>query len=127
MEFHGAYAADMFIEAIDFSNQSTGAYIVNTEQSYSRGRHCVAIIQKAGKKFELFDPLGHAPWDYANRNIFGSIAFNSHELQNPLTNRSAHISLLYLYFSSHCYSFQCAIEWFRSLFLEFGSLALVFS
>ena len=116
--FNGVFAADTFIEALDFSIQSTAAYIVNTEPSYARGRHLVAVIHEPGGRFEFFDPLGHGPWEYANLNIFGTIAFNSHALQNPLTNTTAHISLLYLYFRSHGYSFQYAIEWFGSLSLN---------
>ena len=42
------YAADTFIETLDFSNQSNLAYIVNTEQSSTHGRHWVAIIQEPG-------------------------------------------------------------------------------
>ena len=124
LTFSGVYAADTFIEALDFTHQSTTVYIVNTEQSCARGRHWVAIIQEPGGRFEFFDPLGHGPWDYANLNMFGSIAFNTHALQNPLTNTSEHICLLYLYFRSHGYSFQYAMEWFRSLFLDFGSLTI---
>ena len=120
--FNGAYAADTFIETLDFSNQSTLAFIVNTDQSTLYGRHWVAIIQEPGARFEFFDPLGHGPWHYANLNMFNSVAFNSHPLQNPLTNTSAHICLLYLYLRSHGHSFQCALEWFKSLFIDFGSL-----
>ena len=124
LAFHGVFSADTFIEALNFTNNSTAAYIVNTERSHLPGRHWVAIIQEPGGRFEFFDPLGHGPWEFANLNIFNSVAFNSHELQNPLTNTSAHISLLYLYFRSHGYSFQYAIDWFKSLFLEFGSLTI---
>ena len=106
MAFNGMFAVDTFIEKLDSSNQTTAAYIVNTEHSCTRGRHCFAIIQERGGRFELFDPLVHGPWEYANLNIFGTISFNSHALQNPMTNTSAHISLLYLYFRSHGYSFQ---------------------
>ena len=122
LAFVGVYAADTFIETLDFSNQSTLAYIVNTEQLTSDGHHWVAIIQEPGARFEFFDPLGHGPWHYAHLNLFNSVAFNSHALQNPLTNTSAHICLLYLYFRSHGYSFQYAIRWFRTLFIDFGSL-----
>ena len=122
MAFNGVYAADTFIETLDFRNQSTLAYIVNTEQSSSHGRHWVAIIQEPGDMFEFFDPLGHGPWHYANLNIFNSVAFNSHSLLNPRTNTSAHACLLYLYFRSHGYLFQFVLEWFRTLFIDFGSL-----
>ena len=106
MAFNGVYAADTFIETLDFSNQSILAYIVNTEQSSSHGRYWVAIIQEPGDRFEFFDPLGHGPWHYTNLNMFKSVAFNSHALQTPLINTSAHACLLYLYFCSHGYSFQ---------------------
>ena len=124
MVFHGAFAADTFIEALNFNNTSTEAYIVNTEHSQSRGRHWVAIIQDPGGRVEFFDPLGHGPWEYANLNIFNAVAFNSNELQNPLTNTSGHISLLYLYFRSRGYSFRYTIKWFKSLFIEFGSISI---
>ena len=120
--FNGVHAADTFIETLEFSNQSTLAYIVNTEQSSSHGRHWVAIIQEPGARFEFFDPLGNGPWHYTNLNMFNSVAFNSHALQNPMTNTSAHICLLLLYFRSHGYSFKFALEWFRTLFIDFGSL-----
>ena len=106
LTFIGVFASDTLIESLDFTHQSTAAYIVNTEQSCTRGRHWVSIIQEPGGRFEFFDPLGHGPWDYANLNMFGSVAFNTHAIQNPLTNTSAHICLLYLYFCSHGYSFQ---------------------
>ena len=63
MAFHGVFATDTFIEALDFSNQTTAAYIVNTEHSHTRGRHWVAIIQEPGGRFKFFDPLGHGPWE----------------------------------------------------------------
>ena len=110
MVFHGVFAADTFIEALDFNNTFTAAYIVNTEPLQLRGRHWVAIIQEPGVRFEIFDPLGHGPWEYANFNIFNAVAFNSHKLRNPLTNTSGHISLLHLYFRSRGYSFRYAIK-----------------
>ena len=122
--FIEVYATDTFIEALDFTHQSTAAYIVNTEQSFARGRHWVAIIQEPGGRFEFFDPLGHGPWEYANQNMFGSLAFKTRAIQNPLINTSAHICLLYLYFRSHGYSFQYSMEWFRSLFFDFESLTV---
>ena len=45
LTFIGVYAAHTFIEALDFTHQSTAAYIVNIEESCARGRHWVAIIQ----------------------------------------------------------------------------------
>ena len=39
-----------------------------------------------------------------------------------MTNTSAHICLLFLYFRSHGYSFKFTLEWFRTLFIDFGSL-----
>ena len=56
LAFHGVFAADTFIEALSFTNNSTAAYIVNTEQSHLPGRHWVAIIQEPGGRFEFFDP-----------------------------------------------------------------------
>ena len=57
LAFNGVHAADIFIKALDFNNQSTLACIVNTEQSSSHGRQWVAIIQEPGARFEFFDPL----------------------------------------------------------------------
>ena len=70
LTFIGVFASDTFIESLDFTHQSTVAYIVNTEQSCARGRHRVAIIQEPSGRFEFFDPLGHGPWDYANLNVW---------------------------------------------------------
>ena len=69
LAFNGVYAADTFIETLDFSNQTTLAFIVNTEQSSSHGRHWVAIIQEPGARFEFFDPLGLGPWHYDKLNV----------------------------------------------------------
>ena len=82
MVFHGVFAADILIEALNFNNTSTAAYIVNTEHSQSRGRHWVAIIQEPGGRFEFFEPLGYGSWEYANLNIFNAVAFNYHEFQS---------------------------------------------
>ena len=98
LAFIEVFAADTFIEALKFSNNSTAAYIVNAEQSHLPGRHWVSIIQEPGGRFEFFDPLGLGLWEFANLNIFNSVAFNSHEIQNHLIYTCAHISLLYFYF-----------------------------
>ena len=84
-------AADTFIKALGFSNQSTVVYIVNIEQSHARGRHCVGIIQDICGKFELFNPLKLGQFEYANLNMFGSLAFISQAHQNLMTNTNAPI------------------------------------
>ena len=53
LAFNGVYVDVTFIEMLDFSNQSTLAYIFIIEQSSSHGRHWVAIIQEPGSRFEF--------------------------------------------------------------------------
>ena len=121
-EFGGVFAADSFINAIDvLSTQAKVAYIVNIEFSHYTGLHWVAILQIEGK-FEFFDPLGMGPWHYRYLDIFSTVCYNSHPLQNQFSNTSAHICLLFLHLRSHGLSFFHIIQWFKNLFHEYTSL-----
>ena len=119
--FKGVFAADTFIESMDVSNQLPFAFIVNSDQSVSRGQHWVAIIQDNGR-FEFFDPLGHGPWHYSNLDIFSAISYNSHALQSIMSNTSAHICLIFLSLRSSGFTFSSAINWIRNLPITFGSI-----
>ena len=96
---HGVLSLDQLPDTI---THFPSLYIINTQPSYQRGEHWLAMFFSRDRQGEFFDSFGHPP-DYYGEQLLYFISRNSHSwiynnyiLQAPLSYLCGYYCLFYL-------------------------------